>query len=96
MLSASIWEFDLEYIFIDHAKEQMQERNISEGEAISIINNRDDFYIQINGRHVAVKTIRNRKISIIYEPPDKKNGITTIVTAKFKKVKNKKRWNDEL
>lgn len=77
----------MEYIFIPHAQEQMQERNITEKEAISIINNRDDFYIQPNGRYVAVKTINNRKIRIIYEPPDKKNGITTIVTAKFKWVK---------
>lgn len=69
-----------DYIFTNHAKERMKERKLTEEEIEEVFKNPEYSYPEAKGETNLVKTIKGKKIRIVYrEKPARKIIITVLV-----------------
>jgi hypothetical protein len=62
--------------FVQHARRQMQKRQISEQDARDVLANPDASYPSPSGRQVFVRTIGTRRLAVVVDPYDLELVIT--------------------
>jgi len=66
-----------DYILTDHAKQRMEQRNISEEEIEVVLKSPDTTHIGECGEVRKIKTINGRKIKVVFKTESKQRIIIT-------------------